>query len=129
PAEAAESANAQVANPTPATVPPPAAAAAPAPPPRPAAPAEPVPQASQPVVPPGNGAAERHDATAPSPKALETEEAAIRRGVATYARAIETKDVALFRTVKPNLSSDEQRRIEEGFSAVASQQVNITILS
>ena len=29
---------------------------------------------------------------------------AIRRVVATYARAIETKDVALFRTVKPNLS-------------------------
>jgi hypothetical protein len=49
--------------------------------------------------------------------------------VATYARAIETKDVALFRTVKPNLSSDELRRIEEGFRAVASQQVNITILS
>jgi hypothetical protein len=60
---------------------------------------------------------------------VETDEAAIRHVVATYARAIETKDVALFRTVKPNLSSDEQRRIEEGFRAVASQQVNIAILS
>jgi len=125
PAEAAESANAQVANPTPANVPPPTAA--PAPPPRPAPPAEPVPQASQPVVPPANSVPERREAT-PSPR-TETDEAAIRRVVATYARAIETRDVALFRTVKPNLSSDELRRIEEGFRAVASQQVNITILS
>ena len=49
--------------------------------------------------------------------------------VATYGRAIESKDLALFRTVKPNLSGAEQRRIEEGFRAVASQQVNITVLS
>jgi hypothetical protein len=31
--------------------------------------------------------------------------------------------------VKPNLSSAEQRRIEDGFRAVSSQRVNITILS
>jgi len=49
--------------------------------------------------------------------------------VATYARAIETKDVSLFRSVKPNLSGDEQRRVEEGFRAVSSQRVTITILS
>ena len=49
--------------------------------------------------------------------------------VATYARAIETKNLALFRSVKPNLSADEQRRIEAGFRAVASQQIGVTILS
>lgn len=49
--------------------------------------------------------------------------------VATYAHAIETKDLALFRSVKPNLSGDEQRRIEEGFRAVASQRVAVTITS
>jgi hypothetical protein len=53
----------------------------------------------------------------------------IRRMVATYARAIETKDLALYRSVKPNLSSDEQRRIEEGFRAVASQQVTMNVIS
>ena len=37
--------------------------------------------------------------------------------------------LSLFRTVKPNLSADEQRRIEDGFRAVASQQVNVTIVS
>jgi hypothetical protein len=31
--------------------------------------------------------------------------------------------------VKPNLSREEQRRLEDGFRAVAKQSVNITILS
>jgi hypothetical protein len=48
--------------------------------------------------------------------------------VATYARAIEGKDLALFRSVKPNMSADEQRRIQEGFRAVTSQRVDITIV-
>jgi hypothetical protein len=49
--------------------------------------------------------------------------------VATYARAIETKDLSLFRSIKPNLSPQEQRKIEEGFRAVSSQRVRITILA
>jgi len=52
---------------------------------------------------------------------VEDDEAAIRRVVATYQRAIENKDLALFRSVKPNLSREEERRIEEGFRAVTSQ--------
>ena len=57
------------------------------------------------------------------------DEGAIRRLVATYARAIETKDLALFRSIKPNLSAEEQRRLENGFRAVTSQQVSLTIAS
>ena len=49
--------------------------------------------------------------------------------VATYVRAIETKDLALFRSIKPNMSPEEQRRIEEGFRAVSSQRVAIVILA
>jgi hypothetical protein len=49
--------------------------------------------------------------------------------VATYARAIEGKDIGLFRSVKPNMSAVEQRRIEEGFRAVTSQRVDVTILA
>jgi len=60
---------------------------------------------------------------------VDDDEAAIRRAVETYQRAIETKDLALFRSVKPNLSREEERRIEEGFRAVASQQVSITVSS
>jgi hypothetical protein len=48
---------------------------------------------------------------------------------ATYARAIEGKDLALFRSIKPNLSREEERRLQEGFRAVTSQRVDLTILS
>ena len=57
------------------------------------------------------------------------DESAIRAVVAAYARAIETKDLALFRSIKPNLGADEERRIQQGFRAVNSQKVNITIVS
>jgi tRNA A-37 threonylcarbamoyl transferase component Bud32/tetratricopeptide (TPR) repeat protein len=59
----------------------------------------------------------------------EQDEAAIRRVIATYARAIESKDVPLFRSIKPNLSREEERRLEEGFRAVTSQRVNLAVLS
>jgi hypothetical protein len=49
--------------------------------------------------------------------------------VASYGRAIETKDITLFRSLKPNLSPAEQRTIEDGFRAVTSQRVTITIQS
>jgi len=70
-------------------------------------------------------------APAPAPPAapVEDDDAAIRRLVATYARAIETKDLALYRAVKPNLTAAEQRTIEDGFRAVSSQRVTITIQS
>ena len=57
------------------------------------------------------------------------DDAAIRAVVATYARAIESKNLALFRSIKPNLGADEERRIQQGFRAVTSQKVNITITS
>ena len=69
---------------------------------------------------------------APAPPAAPTaqqDEAAIRRITATYARAIEEKDLALFRSIKPNLSRQEERRLQDGFRAVTSQRVNLTILS
>jgi hypothetical protein len=60
---------------------------------------------------------------------VEDDESAIRRAVDTYAHAIETKNLALFRSVKPNLSRAEEERIESGFRAVSSQQVTVSILS
>ncbi len=64
--------------------------------------------------------------TAPEP-ANSPREAAIRQVIAEYARAIESKDVALFRSVKPNLTTQEQKRIEDAFKAIKSQQVAISI--
>jgi hypothetical protein len=52
---------------------------------------------------------------------------AIRQVIAEYARAIEGKDLALFRAVKPNLSGDEEKRLQDAFKAIKEQQVGISI--
>lgn len=57
------------------------------------------------------------------------EDTAIRKVIADYGRAIETKDLALFKTVKPNLSEDEERRTRTAFGTVKSQVVKITVVS
>ncbi len=78
---------------------------------------------------PPAGAATTAAPAAPAAIPAPDDEAAIRRLVATYARAIENKDLALFRSIKPNLSAEEQRRLENGFRAVSSQEVALTIVS
>ena len=85
---------------TPATQPPPRTAAAPSP-------------AVQPSVP------------AASP--IESDDALIRGVIRTYERAIETKNVDLFRSVRPGLSAAEERTLRASFSQIVSQQVDITI--
>ncbi len=108
----------------PAPVPPPPVAATPPTSPRPA----PDPPASaSPAATPRPDTIERTEPPAPRP--AESDDTAIRAVIATYARAIETKDLALYRRVKPNLSADEQRRVEEGFRTVTSQRVAITVVS
>jgi hypothetical protein len=59
----------------------------------------------------------------------EEDEAAIRRAASMYAHAIEAKDLALFRSIKPNLSREEERRLQDGFRAVSSQRVALTVVS
>jgi hypothetical protein len=103
-------------------------------------PSQPAPKATTPdpnppaPPPPPKPAAEKPPAEKPAEKAPSgptraDDEAAIRRLVNTYGRAIETKDLDLFRSIKPNLSSDEERRLLEGFRAVSSQQVNLSVAS
>jgi hypothetical protein len=87
----------------------------------------PAPAAANPQPAPRIDTPDRREPSTPAPRPVESDDAAIRRVIATYARAIETKDLALFRSVKPNMTADEQRRIELGFRAVTSQQVAITI--
>jgi hypothetical protein len=72
---------------------------------------------------------ERATAPAPSGPTAAEDDAAIRSVAATYARAIEGKDLTLFRSIKPNLSRQEERRLQDGFRAVTSQRVALTILS
>jgi hypothetical protein len=47
--------------------------------------------------------------------------------LASYERSLETKEIALFRQVKPNLSAAEERRLLDAFKTTDSQQVEITI--
>jgi hypothetical protein len=61
--------------------------------------------------------------------ASSADETAIRKVIADYARAIENKDVELFKTVKPNLSADEEKRARTAFASIQSQVVKITFLS
>jgi serine/threonine protein kinase len=103
---------------TTATLPPvvqptPRASAAPAPPPSPA------PRAAAPEPPPSS------PALPSSP--VETDEAAIRRTIATFQAAIEKKDLALYRSVRPGLSAAEEARLRDSFRQNDSQQVAITI--
>jgi tetratricopeptide (TPR) repeat protein len=63
---------------------------------------------------------------APPPRAG-GQDAAIRGVIADYVRAIESKDVGLFKAVKPNLSPDEEKRLMDSFKAIKSQKVAITV--
>jgi len=107
----------------PAPVPPPVVTEPPPAPSRPVPTPEstPPPPKTEPVAPPA--------AAEPKQPEREDDDAAIRRLVANYGRAIESKDVALFRSIKPNLSAQEERRLREGFRDVESQHVTLTVLS
>jgi hypothetical protein len=57
------------------------------------------------------------------------DEAAVRKLLVDYARAIENKDLVLFRAVKPNLTKEEESRLQKAFASFRSQVVKITIQS
>ena len=83
--------------------------------------------------PPPSAAAPRAAPTAPSaapttpPAAAESDDAAIRRTLATYAMAVEKKDVSLFRSVRPGLSAAEEGRLRDSFKQIESQQVTLDV--
>jgi hypothetical protein len=66
---------------------------------------------------------------ASEPDLPSTDEAAIRKVIGEYARAIENKDLELFKTVKPNLTSDEEKRAKTAFASIQSQVVKLTFVS
>jgi hypothetical protein len=61
--------------------------------------------------------------------AASPDEAAIRKVIGDYAKAIENKDLELFKAVKPNLSPEEEKRARSAFASIQSQVVKITFLS
>jgi serine/threonine-protein kinase len=54
-------------------------------------------------------------------------EQAVRRLISEYGRALESRDLALFKSLKPGLSSDEEKRLKESFKAIQSQRVALTV--
>jgi serine/threonine protein kinase len=122
---------APTAPPTPAATEPAAVASQPQPQPTPARPAEtpavqPAPVQPPPAQPTARAAAPPPD-TLPPTSPVESDDAAIRRIVATYKTAIETKNVGLYRSVRPGLTAAEETRLRDSFREVVSQQITISI--
>lgn len=59
--------------------------------------------------------------------ASRAQEDGVRRLIAAYEKAIETKDLELFRSVKPNLSAEEERRLRKAFESTRTHEVAITV--
>lgn len=53
----------------------------------------------------------------------------MRAVIVTYERAIEGKDLDLFRSIKPNLSGDEEKRLRAAFASTGRHEVEIAIVS
>jgi hypothetical protein len=68
-------------------------------------------------------------AAAAPPAGSEADDQAIRQVIQTYGRAIESKNITLFRSIKPNLTAQEERRLQEGFRAVTTQRVSLSVIS
>lgn len=66
-------------------------------------------------------------ATPSLPPAVVGPDVGVRRAIADYARALETHDLVLFKSIKPDLSSEDEKKLAEAFKAIQSQQVGITI--
>ncbi len=53
----------------------------------------------------------------------------IRKVLETYVKAVEAKDVQMFRTAKPNMSEEEERRARAAFKSIQSQTIKMNVLS
>jgi hypothetical protein len=58
-----------------------------------------------------------------------TGEDGVREVIGRYERAIEMKDVTFFRSIKPNLSGEEEKRLRRAFGSTRTQEVTIVIES
>ena len=58
-----------------------------------------------------------------------SEEPAVRRVIADYGRALQNKDLALFRSIKPNLSGSEEDKLRASFANIKDWRVNISVSS
>jgi serine/threonine-protein kinase len=64
---------------------------------------------------------------APTPPPPLDEEPAIRKLVADFGRAIESKNLPLYKSLRPNLSPEDERKLRAAFEGSPAQQVSISI--
>jgi hypothetical protein len=62
-----------------------------------------------------------------APRSVESEKAEVQRVVAEYGRALENRDLALYRALIPGLSAEGEKRLREAFKAYKPQRVGITV--
>ena len=63
----------------------------------------------------------------PTAPAGDASQQAVERVLADYKRAVESQDIALYRSLKPGLTSNEEKALRESFKVIKSQVVGITI--
>ena len=68
-----------------------------------------------------------HPATPPPTAAPVDEEPAIRKVIADFGRAIESKNLALYKSLRPNLSAEDERRLKAAFEGSPAQQVSMSV--
>jgi serine/threonine protein kinase len=100
---------------------------APAPPPAAAEPAVPPPAPVQPAPAPPRPAPTSPAPALPPTSPVETDEAAIRRVIRTYEQAIETKDIGLYRSIRPHLSRAAEATLTNSFRQIDSQEIDIRV--
>jgi hypothetical protein len=80
----------------------------------------------QPTPPPFRATAPA-ESTPPPAAPVESDEAAIKRVIGTYERAIETKDIALYRSIRTNLSRAAETVLTNSFRQIDSQEIDVRV--
>jgi predicted Ser/Thr protein kinase/tetratricopeptide (TPR) repeat protein len=62
-----------------------------------------------------------------TPRSAEAEKAQLQRVIAEYGRALENRDLGLYRTLIPGLSPESEKRLREAFKAYKPERVGITV--
>jgi tetratricopeptide (TPR) repeat protein len=62
-----------------------------------------------------------------TPTPARSSEAEVRRVIEEYARAMQTRDLALYRALKPDLSADDEKRLREAFKNSRTESVGLTV--
>jgi serine/threonine protein kinase len=104
---------------------PPAPTPAPAQVTEPVAPPPPAPVQPAPT-PPRTATVTPEPAPTPAPP-VESDDAAIRRVIHTFEQAIETKDIGLYRSVRPNLSKAAETVLMNSFRQIDSQEIDLRV--